>query len=200
VPVAGPWVVVPKAGPSKAHVDYQLDCPRGYIVGGLDAELSTPAIDVSFSGTLGSPVNPGITTSSAAVFSAVYVGVDSGVTASLRPHVGCIPASGGGGRVPTSASASFPPGHPTIRRVRNVRLRPGATSVTRGCASGERLLAATHAIGFYSQTPPSASLAGAVKTRQVLRGSRVIVSVQAGKPVARIRAVIQVSAICAGGK
>jgi hypothetical protein len=200
VPVAGPWVVVPTAGTSRAHVEYQLDCPRGYIVGGLDAELSTPAIDVSFSGNLGSPVNPGITTSSSAVFSATYVGTDSRAAASVRPHVGCIPASGGGGRVPTAASATFPPGRPTTRRVRNVRLRPGASSVTGACASGERLLAASHAIGFYTQTAPSASLAAAVRTRQVLRGSHVTVSIQAGKRVAGVRAVIQVGAICAGGK
>ena len=119
VPVAGPWVVVPTAGAVRQRVEYQLDCPRGYIVGGLDAELSTQAIDVSFSGTMGSPVNPGITTSGSAVFSATYVGTDSRAAASVRPHIGCIPTSGGGGRTPTAASAVFPPGRPTTRRVRN---------------------------------------------------------------------------------
>ena len=199
VPVAGPWVVVPTGGTPRARVDYQLDCPRGYIVGGLDAELSTRAIGISFAGVLGSPVNPGITTSRAAVFSATYAGLDTRAAASVRPHVGCIPASGGGGRVPTMASAVFPPGHPTTRRVRTVRVRPGASTVTQACASGERLIEATHAVGFYTQLPPGANLASAVRTRQVVRGFRVSVSIRAGQAVANVRAVIQVGAVCAGG-
>lgn len=200
VTIAGPWIVVPTGVTPRARVEYQLDCPRGFVVGGLDAELSTRAIDVSFAGTLGSPVNPGITTSRAAVFSATYVGLDTRAAASVRPHVGCIPVAGGGGRVPTVASAIFPPGHPTTRRVRTVRIRPGISSVTRACASGERLIGATHAIGFYTQLPPSTGLAAAVRTRQLVRGSRVTVSVQAGQAVADVRAVTQVGVVCAGGK
>ena len=94
VPVAGPWVVVPAGGAQRTTAQFELNCPRGYIVGGLDAELSVKAIDVSFAGTLGSPVNPGITTSGTVVFSATYVGGDARATASMRPHIGCIPASG----------------------------------------------------------------------------------------------------------
>ena len=63
IPVAGPWVVVPvSGGVPRPRVEYQLTCPRGHIVGGLDARISDRAIDVNFLGTLGSPVNPGITT------------------------------------------------------------------------------------------------------------------------------------------
>lgn len=200
VPIAGPWVVVPTHGTPRSRVEYQLECPRGYIVGGLDAELSTPSIDISFAGLLGSPVNPGITTFRAAVFSATYVGLDTQATASVRPHVGCIPASGGGGRVPTASSAVFPPGHPTTRRVRAVQLRPGATNVTQACTSGERLIGATHAIGFYTQLPPGPTLVAAVRTRQVVRGTRATVSVLAGQPVATVRTVVQIGVVCAGGK
>ena len=115
VPVKGPWVVVPTAqSVPRRQVEYQLSCPRGYVVGGLDAELSNRAIDVSFLGKVGSPVNPGITTSRAAVFIATYVGA-SARAASFRPHVGCIPGSGGG-RVPTADNA-FRPGQPLVRRV-----------------------------------------------------------------------------------
>ena len=57
-----------------ARVEYQLTCPRGHVVGGLDARLSVRGIDVSFLGRLGSPVNPGITTTRSAVFAATYVG------------------------------------------------------------------------------------------------------------------------------
>lgn len=199
VPVAGPWVVVPTSGTPRPRVEYQLDCPRGYIVGGLDAELSSPAVDVSFPGTLGSPVNPGITTSRSAVFAATYVGTARSGAVSVRPHIGCIPASGGAGRVPTAASV-FPPGHPVLRRVRTVRLRPGATRVTQACASGERLVGATHALGFYTVGPPGGSLVAAVRTRQVVTGSRVSVSVQTGAAVTGVRAVVQVSVICAGGR
>ena len=40
VPVAGPWVVVPTAASfPRPQVEYQLTCPRGYIVGGTDARV-----------------------------------------------------------------------------------------------------------------------------------------------------------------
>jgi hypothetical protein len=200
VPIAGPWVVVPTSGTPRPHVEYQLDCPRGYVVGGLDAELSNRAIDVSFAGGLGSPVNPGITTTRSAVFIATYAGPPGAPAATVRPRIGCIPASGGGGRVPTSVSAVYPPGHPAIRRVRSLAIRPGAARVTQACASGERLLAASHAIGFYTQSPPGNALVAAVRTRQTVAGTRVAVSVRAGKAVSRVRAEVQVSAVCGGGR
>ena len=51
VRVAGPWVVVPAALKlPRAHVDFQLSCPRGYLVGGLDTELTDRNIDVEFAG------------------------------------------------------------------------------------------------------------------------------------------------------
>ena len=75
VPVAGPWVVVPAStSVPRQRVEFQLTCPRGHVVGGLDAQLSLRAIDVGFIGTLGSPVNPGITTSRSAVFLGTYAG------------------------------------------------------------------------------------------------------------------------------
>jgi len=53
VRVAGPWVVVPAAlTTSRPSVDFQLSCPRGYVIGGLDAELSDRAIDIDFLGKL----------------------------------------------------------------------------------------------------------------------------------------------------
>jgi len=200
VPIAGPWVVVPTTGTPPAHVEFQLDCPRGYVVGGLDAELSTRAVDVSFAGGLGSPVNPGITTTRSAVFTATYTGPSGQTAATMRPHIGCIPASGGGGRVPTAAVAVFPPGHPTTRRVRTTRLHPGVTRVTRACASGGRLLGASHAIGFFTQQPPSGALVAAVRTSQTISPTRVSVSVRASDALAGVRAVVQVGAVCAGGK
>ncbi|HSI98404.1 MAG TPA: hypothetical protein VK926_08575 [Gaiellaceae bacterium] len=196
VPVAGPWVVVPTgAGVRRPKVEYQLTCPRGYVVGGLDAELSHRAIDVSFVATLGSPVNPGISTSRSAVFVASYVG-ETARAPSFRPHIGCIPSTGGGIRIPTSVTA-FPPGQPTVRRVRTVRVRPGTATVVQACGARERLVGASHAIGFVRRTPPSASLVATVSGSRAVRGGRVIVTVRGDAELGGVRAVVQVHAVCA---
>jgi hypothetical protein len=196
VPVAGPWVLVPTGSDARRpSVRYQLTCPRGYIVGGLDAELTHRGIDVSFVARLGSPVNPGISTSRSAVFVASYVGAGARAP-SFRPHVGCIPAAGGGPRVPTSVAA-FPPGEPATRRVRTVRVRPGTRTVAQACRPGERLVGASHALAFRRQAPPSTSLASTVSGSQSVRGNRVVVRVRANAELGGVRALVQVHAVCA---
>ena len=195
VPVAGPWVVVPTSGKvPRPVVEYQLTCPPGHVVGGLDARLSDRAIDVSFIGTLGSPVNPGISTSRSAVFVATYVGA-SARAPTFRPFIGCMPGAGGGARIPTSATA-FPPGRPTTRRVKTVRVKPGEATVTQRCAARERLVGASHAFGFATRTPPSASLVESVSARQVVRGREVVVNVRADSELGDARALVQVHAVC----
>jgi hypothetical protein len=180
-------------------VEYQLTCPKGYIIGGLDAELTSRAIEIGFLGRLGSPVNPGVTTTRSAVFVATYVGSSTGVQ-TARPHIGCMPAAGGGQRVPTAVSV-VPPGQPTTRRVKQTRLRPGLTQrVVQGCASGERLVAASHAVGFYTRRPPAAPVVASVRSVQTVRGGRAIVQVRSGQALRGVRAVVQVSAVCAGGR
>lgn len=197
VPVAGPWVVVPGSGQGpRAKIEYQLTCPRRYIVGGLDAELSNRAIDVGFLGMLGSPVNPGITTSRSAVFFGSYVGRSTRRPASFRPHIGCMPATAGGVRVPTAVSA-VPPGHPTVRRVRTVRIRPGSVSVVQGCAAREQLVGASHAFGFFGRRPPSQGLVESVTGTSTVRDGRVVVNVRGDAEVGDVRAVVQVHAVCA---
>jgi hypothetical protein len=200
VRVAGPWVVVPAArGVPRAKVEYQLSCPRGFVVGGLDAELSDRAIDLTFLGKLGSPVNPGVTTSRAAVFNATYAGAP-GRASSFRPHLGCIPSPGGGsGPVPYLRRSAFPPGEPTVRRVSNVTLRPLRTNASRACAGGERLISGWHAVGFYTASPPSSTLLSSVVTTRSFRGSRVLVQARVGTAVSGVRAVLQVGAVCGGG-
>ncbi len=195
VPVAGPWVVVPaSASIPRQRVEYQLTCPRAHVVGGLDARLSVRAIDVGFIGTLGSPVNPGITTSRSVVFLGTYAG-RSAAAATFRPFIGCIPSAGGGSRVPTSVS-QLRPGRPVTRRVKTVRVRPGALTVTQRCAARERLLGGSHAFGFETRTPPSASLVGGVSGSQELRGESVVVRVRGDAELAGVRAVVQVHALC----
>jgi hypothetical protein len=196
VPVAGPWVVVPSGGGAqRPEVRYQLTCPRRYVVGGLDAELSHRGIDVSFSGRLGSPVNPGITTARSVVFTGSYVGDAAGST-SFRPYIGCMPAAGGGPRVPTSV-AIFPPGNPTVWRVKTVRVRPGSATVSLGCVSGERLVGSSHAFGFFTRRPPSASLAAGISGARAVRDGVVVVRVDGDAELGSVRAVVQVQAVCA---
>ena len=197
VPIAGPWVVVPTGTTvPRPTVEYQVSCPKRYVVGGLDAELSQRGIDIAFFGTLGSPINPGVSTGRAVVFEGRYVGTSPrGPT--FRPHVGCIPGSGGGVRVPT-ASAVVRPGHPTTRRVRTVRLRPGSRTVAQACAKGERLVAASHAFGFYTRQPPGPSLVRAVGGTLAVRGDTVVVNVRADAELGGVRAVVQVHALCSG--
>lgn len=196
VPIVGPWVSVPAAGgAARPEVRWQLTCPRSFIVGGLDARLTERAIDVSFVGLLGSPVNPGITTSRSVTFVATHVGRSSGAP-SFKPYIGCMPARGGGSRVPTSVSV-FPPGQPATLRSKTVRVRPGAATVNLGCRSGERLVGASHAFGFFTRTPPSASLVSSVSGTRAVRGGKVVVvSLRGDAEVGGVRAVVQVQALC----
>jgi hypothetical protein len=200
VPVAGPWVVVPVGrGVPRPQVQYQLSCPRGFVVGGVDAELTDRRIDLAFLGKSGSPVNPGITTSRTIVFVASYVGTGA-ASATFRPHVGCIRPTGGGRRTPTSVAAVVPPGEPTIRRVRTVRVPANRSrTLVQACRPSERLVAAYHARAFFTRTPPSAELAAGLSARQTVRGNRVVVTAHGGPALQGVRAVVQVAAVCAGG-
>lgn len=200
VKVAGPWVVVPgQLGASRTAAQFQLTCPRGFLAGGLDAELSDRAIDVDFSGLLGSPVGPGTTTGRSVLFRGAYTG-STVRTPTFRPHLGCVPTAGGGnGPVPYRRLQAFPPGQPTVRRVRTVHLRPGTVRAFAACAAGERLISGWHAIGFYTAGAPSAELVRSVSATRSSSGARVSVRVRAGTALNGARAVVQVGAVCGGG-
>jgi hypothetical protein len=195
--VAGPWVVVPAGGSSGQRTEYELSCPPRFIVGGLDAELSNPRVDVHFAGRLGSPINPGVTTNRKALFRGLYA-APRGSSESFRPRIGCVPASGGGGGIPT-ARPIYPARELTVHRVHTVDLRPGTQRVTQRCASGEQLAAATHAVGFYTRTPPTAALMGSVTAASRLGPNSITVTARSHVP-AGIRAVVQVAALCAAGR
>jgi hypothetical protein len=187
VPVAGPWVVTPRSG-----VQYQLSCPKHYIVAGLDAELAARGIDVGFVGKLGSPVNPGSTTTQTALFLGRTV---RGPTSSFRPHIGCVPASGGGGRTQT-AYHPFPPSNPTTVRAVQVHVHAGTTRKTVHCSNNESLVSATHAVGFYGDRPPSAALATAITVSHRVHNGRVALTVHASFAAAAASAVVQVDLVC----
>jgi len=184
VPVAGPWVLTSSA----EQVQYDLTCPKNYIVAGLDAELSVRGIDIGFVGALGAPVNPGITTKRDAVFLGRLVRGRSG-GASFRPHIGCVPASGGGQRVPTAYRA-FPPIEAVDRQVKEVAASRDRV-VTARCPAGERLTSASHAIGFYGNAPPTAARAGGIRVTQRVRNGIVALVIRSHVP-----AVVQVNLLC----
>ena len=200
VRVAGPWVVVPVAQTTpRPRVDFQLSCPRGYVIGGLDAELTDRAINVDFLGKLGSPVNPGVTTARSAFFRGTYTG-NAPKGPSFRPHLGCLPSSGGGaGPVPRRTFAAFPPGEPTTNRVRTVRLRPGLVGAAVSCAGSEHLISSWHAVAFYTQAPPPEALIRSVSATRRVQGRRVGVRVRSTAAVQGVRAVVQFGVICGGG-
>jgi hypothetical protein len=195
VPVAGPWVAVPAvASFPRPRVEYQLTCPRRYVVGGVDARLSDRAIAVDFIGRLGSPINPGITTSRSVVFVARYVGATAR-SPSFRPFIGCIPSSGGG-RIPTAVGAVIKPGEPTIRRITSTRVRPGSRTVVSACRGNEFLVDASHSFGFRTARPPTATVMGTVSGTRTVRGQRVSVIARGDAELGSIRAVVQVHALC----
>jgi hypothetical protein len=189
VPVAGPWVIA-----SPGQVEFQLSCPKRYVVAGLDAELTTRGIEIAFVGKLGSPVNPGITTSRDAVFLGRLVrGGDA--ASSFRPHIGCVPAAGGGQRTPT-AYHPFRPGKPTVRQVVQFHVTPGTVTHTARCQRNERLVSASHAIGFFAGSPPNVRLVQAVHASQTVRRGAAILKVVATPTVAETQAIVQLDLVC----
>jgi hypothetical protein len=196
VRVHGPWIVVPT---SRTPVQFQLSCPRGFVVGGVDAELTDRAIDVDFLGRFGSPIGPGTTTSRTIVVRGAFTGAAARAT-TFRPHLGCIPAAGGGaGPVPFRRVQAVPPGEPTVRRVRNVRVRVGVVRAVAACASGERLIRGWHAVGFYRRTPPTAHQIRSVVVAQRVHADRLEARALAGRDVDAVHTVLQVGAVCGGG-
>lgn len=181
------WVVA--AG---AEVRYQLACPKRYVVAGLDAELSSRDVDVAFRGALGSPVNPGITTSTSAVFLARVLTATG--PAAFRPHIGCIPASGGGQRFPT-AHRPVAPGPPLAPTAVQLTVRPGVHRFVERCPAGRRLAGASHAVGFYTSAVPGPAQLRSVVVTQRIAGDRVFVTVSAAP--AAVHAVVQVDLDCA---
>lgn len=197
ISVPGPWVTVPAQGGTRSATQYLLACPGGKgVVGGVDAVVSDRALDITFSGRLGSPVGPGVTTERAALFSALYTGATAKTT-TFRPYLGCIPTSGGGGR--STTAVTLKPGHPVTLRAKTVRLVPGSVQrVTRACAAGERLVSSWHAVAFRTTTAPNLSWLSAITTSRSVQGTRATVRVTTNDvlPPAS-RAEVQVGAACA---
>jgi len=186
VRVAGPWVLT-----GVHEVEFELACPRKFVIGGLDADISERGIAVGFRGSLGAPVNPGITTSTSAVFLGRLV-KPGDRTPSFRPRIGCIPG-GAGQRAPTAVHAE-PPG---TLRVSQLTVLPGVQHFVARCPAKEQLAGATHAIAFYLPAPPSAQLAASVGVAQTIRGGRVYLTVRGAPELHGVHAIVQLDLICA---
>jgi hypothetical protein len=205
IPVAGPWVKIPpQTGNRRILTYYQQSCPSGMVIAGTDAEVTHRSVDVSFAGTLGGPVSPGVTTRRAAVFAAVETGRLALPTA-FRPLLGCVPVSGGGGRGRTMrprtralTALTLKPGQPTVVRVGAFRVRAGgARAGSHGCRRDERLISASHATAFHQRRAPTARQLAAVETQATITCRRIRVTARADALLSGLPVRVQMLALCA---
>jgi hypothetical protein len=190
--VAGPWVVVPARG----QATYLLTCPGGRsVVGGLDAQVTSRDVRVSFDGRLSAPVQPGSTTTRYALFHAVSL---SGRVQAFQPLLGCVPLQGGGGRSTVSAYVS-PPGSSLEYRSRISVVSPGSVGFAKvSCLASERLVGSWHALAFRTKNPPALANAGRVHTSTVVVGKKVVVTASASDGLSiDAHAIVQAGAECA---
>jgi hypothetical protein len=200
IPVAGPWVKIPApAAHVAATATWKLTCPEG-VVGGVDARASEVAVAVEFPGLLGSPVNPGITTSHSLNFKGTYGGRASHPS-SYQPFIGCLPGQGDGPRTPTALAAvsDVKPGSPITIRTATVDVEVGlVTRATLRCRPGERLLGARHSIGLYTSHVPTRAELAVVRVVRLTRGRRVLIRATRRPGLASgVRTAVQVQAECA---
>ena len=199
-PVAGPWVVVPgPVAPARIGTAvWLLGCPDGF-VGGLDARVANPWIEVHFPGLMGSPVNPGITTRRSTVFEATSVG-PAGVPSSFIPFAGCIPAEGGP-RTPTGVGSTAAlqqrgPG-PVQRVVRVVEVRQRRVRAGLTCKRTQRLVGGEASAGIFTAIHPTRRQLEKIHLTKQLTADHVWITVTRGDLVARIPVQVQIHALCA---
>jgi hypothetical protein len=200
-PVAGPWVVVPGPVPPArtGTAVWLLGCPDGF-VGGLDARVANPWVQIRFPGLMGSPVNPGITTRRDTVFLATSVG-RPGQTSSFIPFIGCIPAEGGP-RTPTGVGSVQRPEQlgtgPIIRIVRPVEVRQARVRAGLACQRGQRLVDWAASIGIYTALHPTKSQLAKVHVTTQLINEHVWVTATRSNLSPRIPVQVQIHVLCTG--
>jgi hypothetical protein len=191
ISVSGPWVVV-QAG---AETDYLQSCGKQGVVGGVDADVTSTAVRLSFDGRLGAPVSPGVTTTVKVLYRGRLV---TGARGAFQPWVGCIPASGGGGRSTVSARVTSP--GPALDRVaRTIVVSPGEVkTASLSCPSPEKLVGAWHAVAFRTKKPPDLADAARVQAAHRIAGKKVVLTVEATDALSiDAHAVVQVGVECA---
>ena len=134
----------------RPRVEYQLTCPRGYVVGGLDARAQRPRDRRRLPRARSAARStPGSRTSRPAVVRRQLrrrAGARAELQAARRLH-----ARGGRRRACPTAVTRVQARPADVRRVKTVRVRPGETAVTQRCAARERLVGASHAFGFFTR-------------------------------------------------
>lgn len=190
--VPGPWVVVPAHGAAQ----FMLACPKakGGVVGGLDAQVTSREVHVSFDGRLGAPVQPGQTTTRYAFFRAW----SSSAKAQLfQPLLGCIPSQGGGGRSTVSARVS-PPGPSLEYRATLKTIGPGAVAFAKvSCLAAEHLVGSWSAVAFATKQPPPLVNATRVGVSKHVTGRQVVATASAAETLALgVHAEVQAGAEC----
>jgi len=200
-PVAGPWVVVPAPVPPArlGTAVWLLGCPDGF-VGGLDARVANPWVQVRFPGLMGSPVNPGITTRRDTVFLATSVGLP-GHTSSFIPFIGCIPAEGGP-RTPTGVGRVARPEQlgtgPIIRIVRTVEVRQPRVRAGQACNRGQRLVDWTASMGIYTALHPTPRQLAKVHLTTELIKEHVWITATRSDLARTIPVQVQIHVLCTG--
>ena len=191
--VPGPWVLVPAGGKTQ----FLLSCPKGRaVVGGLDALATSRAVRVGFDGRIGSPVSPGVTTTTYAFFHAVSVSKRNEV---FQPRLGCIPLQGGGGRSTVSARVVTPVGPALELRSRIVIIGPGQLKFAKvSCKPNEKLVDSWQATAFRVKSPPSIGSGSLVHVTRITSGKQVVVTATATDGLSiDVHAIVQVGAVCA---
>jgi hypothetical protein len=190
ISVHGPWVVAHK----NTETPFLLSCGKNGVVGGLDAVATSSAVRVSFDGRIGAPVQPGVTTTGSAIFRGLVSGKPIGA---FQPYLGCVPASGGGGRSTVSARSKSGPALDPHARI--LVVRPGAVkSLAVGCLEGEQLVGGWDALAFRTKKAPPLGDAGLVTVTRAIAGGRVHITVSATDSLSiDDHAVVQVGAECA---
>jgi hypothetical protein len=195
IPVTGPWVLVTRAAP----VDYLLSCPGTSVVAGLDALASSAAVHVDFTAQVGAPVSPGVTTTRNALFRATIVG--RARRATFEPFLGCVSASGGGGRATVSARAAKPvkPGAPLQHFAQNVVIRPGTiVTASASCPQSETRTGAWTTVFYKTTKPPSLAQADLVQVARIVSGDHASVTASASDGLSLdVHAAVQVGVECA---
>ena len=64
------------------------------------------------------------------------------------------------------------------------------------CRGNEFLVDVSHAFGFRTAQPPSATVIGMVSGSRAVKGQRVLVTARGNAELGTIRAVVQVHALC----
>jgi hypothetical protein len=199
-PIAGPWVVVPGPQPPTRFgtAVWELSCPNGF-VGGLDARVANPWVEVRFPGLMGSPVNPGITTRRTTVFNAISVG-PAGKPSTFIPFIGCIPAEGGP-RTPTGVGSVARPDQlgqgPIVRLVRVVEVRRPRVRAGLACHRGQRLVSSEASVGFYTALHPTQRQLAKVHLKRELINEHVWITATRQGLSPRISLQVQIHALCA---